>query len=1137
MISKTAKALIAIASILTAVGTLISIADESLGVDDEPTVIYDGKWGFIINEGTVTATLTEYTQSNVTVLNIPNTVSDGTNTYSVTAIGSGTQPLLMDGQIAKNGASVTLGATITAINENAFSGVTKFKGSLTIPDTVTAIGDNAFKNCGFNGNLTLGTHLATIGDFAFAGTKFVGSLNLPDSLVSIGEGSFQGCDGFTGELILPDSVVTLGEGAFAESDGFTALIFGTGANSNLTAIPALMVYNCKSLAGMVELPHSVTSIGDGAFANTAITNLWIDSEVNDIGLRIVQGCSELRVVVNYSSAEILPDTSIPAGTLVFDTAGVQGQFHFFANDTIAILTQYDGSGVSELVVPAYVTDDDVTRTVVGLGFNLDDISDSDSGIFYHQSFSSVQLPATLQYIGVYSFFGCANLTEITISESVTSIGKDAFRGCTNLKTVYNESVLSFEKGKDTEGCVALYADAVYNGLVVSEDLMYQCVDGFASVFKVVSARSTYLIPTTVYNHGAPYIVDRIASTSSANMHNGVFSNLLSITSITLPVTLTNIGKDAFYGCANLQTVSLPSTLESIGDYAFYGCTSLHLNALPPGIVKIGNRAFMNTPITVSVLPATLLSIGESAFRSTNVGIGIIPMSVTAVGQSAFADADYITRMEFTQPTQVAIGVLASCGGMTSVVFPDGLVSVPASVCEDCTSLTSARVPSTVTSISQGAFQGCTALTGIQLPDGLKVISQNGFNGSGLTSITLPKDLTQIQSDAFKECTALDRVTNNSALFVTMGADDNGKVALYATHVVNNVPHQFDKYKITTNDTDVTITAYTGGNTDYLMIPGQFTSTVGAHVMIYTTVAIGNDVFKGMKVGTVIIPDTVASIGANAFKGATIRLYQLPSALTYIGDSAFQDTSSVIFTALPEGVTYIGEYAFAGTGSTFTSAPSALHIGAGAFQGCRMASFMLPDYMVVIPDALFKDCSLLSYVNLSGIVQIGDYAFQNCPLFTGFTTIPQDMTYIGQYAFQNDVGLVSLMVIGADNLTVGTNAFDGCVNLKSLTDFSTLGLSLGSTENGKMAFYADSIQYTMSDVGLINLIEVHDKAVKQKTEGWWVMIAVIPIIVLVGIIIMAVRSFIGKDEDEDYYDDGGYSDEDYYDESSGEDYDD
>ena len=96
--------------------------------------------------------------------------------------------------------------------------------------------------------------------------------------------------------------------------------------------------------------------------------------------------------------------------------------------------------------------------------------------------------------------------------------------------------------------------------------------------------------------------------------SGAFDNCTSLTSVTIPDSVTSIGSMAFSGCTSLASITIPSSVTSIGYEAFYGCASLTSVTIPDGVTSIGNYAFKNcTSLTSVTIPASVASIGEEAF--------------------------------------------------------------------------------------------------------------------------------------------------------------------------------------------------------------------------------------------------------------------------------------------------------------------------------------------------------------------------------------------------------------------------------------------------------------------------------------------------------------------------------------------
>lgn len=294
----------------------------------------------------------------------------------------------------------------------------------------------------------------------------------------------------------------------------------------------------------------------------------------------------------------------------------------------------------------------------------------------------------------------------------------------------------YDKISETE-CAVTYNDINANAEIYSGDIT---------------------IPATVTYDDTIYAV--------INISHYAFRGCTSLTSISLPSTVTSISNGGFWGCTSLTSISIPEDLFYIGDAAFYDCSSLTSISIPrKGTTYIHESAFLRcTSLTsISVDPANptysthdgaLFIKDQSTLICCPCGKGSInlPSTVTTIGEHAFDDCATLTSITVdpTNPDYSSIdGVLFNKDQSTLIICPRGKQS-------------SYIVPSTVTTVGNTAFYYCTSLTSISLPEGLTTISFAAFSFcSSLTSITLPKGLTSIGDFAFWRCTALTSITNLS----------------------------------------------------------------------------------------------------------------------------------------------------------------------------------------------------------------------------------------------------------------------------------------------------------------------------------------------------------------------------------------
>ena len=239
------------------------------------------------------------------------------------------------------------------------------------------------------------------------------------------------------------------------------------------------------------------------------------------------------------------------------------------------------------------------------------------------------------------------------------------------------------------------------------------------------------------------------TTSDDVIGDNAFSGCSSLTSLTLPSSVTSIGYSAFFGCIRLTSLTLPSSVTSIGSSAFEGCRSLTSLILPSSVTEIGKSAFSGcSGLTSLTLPSSVTSIDGRAFYGCSSLFGLtLPSSVTSIGSSAFE----------------------ACYGLFSLTLPSSVTEIGESAFRGCRSLASLTLPSCVTSIGKSAFEGCSSLASLTLPSSVTSIGKSAFEGcSGLTSIYVSwESPLSIDASTFK-----DANTGKCILYVPKGTYDD-----------------------------------------------------------------------------------------------------------------------------------------------------------------------------------------------------------------------------------------------------------------------------------------------------------------------------------------------------------------------------
>ena len=205
----------------------------------------------------------------------------------------------------------------------------------------------------------------------------------------------------------------------------------------------------------------------------------------------------------------------------------------------------------------------------------------------------------------------------------------------------------------------------------------------------------------------------------------VFSYCSSLTSITIPESVISIDAFAFYKCTSLTSVTIPNSVTSIGSYAFAECTSLTSVSIGSGVTSIGSYAFSGcTSLTSVTIPNSVTSIGSYAFKScTSLTSITIPNSVTSIGSGAFSGCSSLTS-SIVECDNTVYDSCNNCNaiiekatntliaGCMNTVIPESVTSIGGYAFSGCTGLTSITIPESVTSIGNAAFADCSSLTDV-----------------------------------------------------------------------------------------------------------------------------------------------------------------------------------------------------------------------------------------------------------------------------------------------------------------------------------------------------------------------------------------------------------------------------------------
>ncbi|MBO4382417.1 MAG: leucine-rich repeat domain-containing protein [Bacteroidales bacterium] len=259
-------------------------------------------------------------------------------------------------------------------------------------------------------------------------------------------------------------------------------------------------------------------------------------------------------------------------------------------------------------------------------------------------------------IGVGAFQYCHYLTGVTIPNTVTAIGSDAFYSCSSLVSMIVSTGNPVYDSRNS--CNAIIETS-------SNTLMFGC-------------RST-IIPNTVTAignlafSGCSSLTNISIPNSVTSIGNGAFSGCTSLLSVNISNSVTSIGQEAFWNCSTLTGITIPNSVTTIGDRAFKSCTNMVSFNIPTSVTAINNGTFYGCLSLASIdIPNSVTVIGNSAFSSCRALTNIsIPSSVFSIGENAFNECTLDTVSLFWE-----IPISQSLANASQLLSNTNVFSIP-----------------------------------------------------------------------------------------------------------------------------------------------------------------------------------------------------------------------------------------------------------------------------------------------------------------------------------------------------------------------------------------------------------------------------------------------------------------------------
>ena len=885
--------------------------------------------------------------------------------------------------------------------------------------------DFAFKNSGYIKEIVLPNNLRVIGDQAFYGLGSLTTINLPNTLTSIGEEAFSRCNHLT-SIIIPAGVRRIEARTFDGCYQLASLLLPEG----LEFIGEEAFSDCEALK-YILLPQSLKRIEAGAFVDCeGLTSIVIPNAVEYIGLGAFENCDALTSIT-------IP--FVGCGALTSGESGDQKFGWIFDNNIdshnmVVIVTGGNGNKKDAIAMSAFQDVTYIDRVVLS-----NNITKIESSAFKNSSIIEMIVPGSVTSVGAQAFAGCTQLvTYVHEVGAPKTYASNIFISCTRLKTLIIKDTIKTFGTAQFSSCSALEYVYFGYGLETVSRMLFQISN---------SSIKTVILPESV-----------------RTIDENAFTNCTELESITLPQGLVTIGTKAFYNCSSLATIVIPDSVTTIGNNAFERCSALKHVVFGNGLETIGDNAFMTCgSLEAIVFPDSLVSIGVKSFSNTKLKYINFGQGIKVINDWAFV----------------------SNFGLENVILPESLEYIGKGAFYLCDNLKSITIP----------FTGGLSKMGNYLYDNnLSSAPSNDVGSDGDLLVDTANNIIWVKANGeWFNAYKLAKYDGSMPGSIIVGEGGPSSVPLQADAIY------IDIYTMAYYETDpdfttwvqidfVNLVMYKLG---YIFAPENSTRTIAEFNLhcpfSLTDVTVTN--------GTYLVEEDYYFIPYDAFyKATSIKHVVIEGDVFEIWRGAFKECTFLESVVLTDTIDFIDLEAFKGCAKleSINIPKQCRYLDENVFENCTsLTSIVFPAKLEIIGRFAFKGCINLKYAMFeegSNLVSIGNEAFIGCSSLENIS-LGKNIEEIGLRAFKDCIALKTFVIDKDAKLNMYNHVgfLEGCINLEVLQVPYIASDLVAPGMNGSHVFVLNSMPTSATGNDGDFAINLDESTYWCKQNGQWRLI--------------------------------------------------